>query len=184
MKQGILIFGPSGSGKTTLGKVVAKQLGIAFIDIDDFIWRKDTEIPFSVMYSRTEKINRLMEAISNTEQFVMAGSMDSFHEYFDPFFVLAVYLTAPSHVRVTRVHQREYAEFGERVLAGGDMYQAHQQFLEDVARYESGGGSTSRDVHEKWATSLSCEVLRLDGSKEISENANLISNRFRGCCVL
>ena len=59
MKQGILIFGPSGSGKTTLGKVVAKQLGIAFIDIDDFIWRKDTEIPFSVMYSRTEKINRL-----------------------------------------------------------------------------------------------------------------------------
>ena len=31
------IVGPSGSGKTTLGKVVAKQLGIAFIDIDDFI---------------------------------------------------------------------------------------------------------------------------------------------------
>ena len=125
-----------------------------------------------------------MEAISNTEQFVMAGSMDSFHEYFDPFFILAVYLTAPSHVRVTRVHQREYEEFGERVLEGGDMFQAHQQFLEDVARYEIGGGSTSRDVHEKWAASLSCEVLRLDGSKEISENANLILNKYQGLCTL
>ena len=46
MKQGTIIFGPSGSGKTTLGKIVAQQLEIPFLDIDDYIWRKDTEIPF------------------------------------------------------------------------------------------------------------------------------------------
>ena len=41
--------------------------------------------------SRTEKINRLMKVIPKTDHFVMASSMDSFHEYFDPFF----YLSAP-----------------------------------------------------------------------------------------
>ncbi len=91
MKQGIIIFGPSGSGKITLGKIVAQQLKILFLDIDDHIWRKDTEITFSAMYSRTEKINRLMKVIPKTDHFVMASSMDSFHEYFDPFF----YLSAP-----------------------------------------------------------------------------------------
>ena len=30
----------------------------------------------------------------------MAGSMNSFHEYFDPMFLLAVYLTADAKVRV------------------------------------------------------------------------------------
>ena len=38
-------------------------------------------MPFQVMYSREEKISRLMAAAREAEEFVMAGSMDSFHEY-------------------------------------------------------------------------------------------------------
>ncbi len=184
MKQGTIIFGPSGSGKTTLGKIVAQQLEIPFLDIDDYIWRKDTEIPFSVMYSRTEKINRLMDAVSKIDHFVMAGSMDSFHEYFDPFFVLAVYLTAPTELRVARAHQREYKTFGSKVLAGGDMYQSHQRFLDDIAGYDYGRGSASRAVHEKWADSLSCQVLRLDGSRNLAENTNVILEKYKTLCAL
>lgn len=71
MKKGIMIFGPAGSGKTTLGRMVAQQLGFLFIDIDDHIWQKDTEIPSSVMYSRSEKISKLMDAVSPTDHFVM-----------------------------------------------------------------------------------------------------------------
>lgn len=178
MKQGIIIFGPAGSGKTTLGRMVAEQLGIPFVDIDDHIWRQDTDIPFSVMHTRTEKIDNLMRAISHTEKFVMAGSMDSFHEHFDPFFTLAVHLTAPAEVRVARVHKREFEEFGERVLEGGDMYESHRRFLEDVAAYDFGGGSTSLEVHTKWAETLQCPVLRLDGNRDLQENAKIIVEKY------
>ena len=55
MATGIMIMGSSGSGKTTLGELVAKELGYTFVDIDEYIWRKDTEIPFSTMYPKAEK---------------------------------------------------------------------------------------------------------------------------------
>ena len=110
MPKGLILLGPSGSGKTTLGKLVAGRLGIAFLDIDDYIWRTDTAIPYTVMYTKAEKIRRLMDAVEKAGEFVMAGSMNSFHEYFDPFFLLAVYLTAEEKLRVSRVHDRELAE--------------------------------------------------------------------------
>ena len=59
MATGIMIIGPSGSGKTTLGRLVADELGYPYFDVDDYIWRKDTKEPYSVMYSRDEKIEGL-----------------------------------------------------------------------------------------------------------------------------
>ena len=171
LKRGIMIFGPAGSGKTTLGRMVAQQLDFLFVDIDDYIWRKDTEIPFSLLYSRTERISNLMDAISQTDHFVMAGSMDSFHEHFDPFFALAVYLTAPTKVRIARVHEREYEEF------------EHRRFLADVAAYDTGGGSTSFVVHNEWAKSLRCPVLRLNGSEDISSNLSAVVTKYTEVCT-
>lgn len=51
MARGIIIFGPAGSGKTTLGKLVAENLDFPYFDIDEYIWRRDTDIPFTVMYA-------------------------------------------------------------------------------------------------------------------------------------
>ena len=51
MSTGIMIIGPSGSGKTTLGKVVADKLKYPYFDVDDYIWKKDTKKPYTVMYS-------------------------------------------------------------------------------------------------------------------------------------
>ena len=174
MPKGLILLGPSGSGKTTLGKLVAGRLGIAFLDIDDYIWRKDTAIPYTVMYTKAEKIRRLMEAVEKEGEFVMAGSMNSFHEYFDPFFLLAVYLTAEEKLRVSRVHDRELAEFGSRILPGGDMFEAHQAFLMDSAAYDHGAASCSSRQHELWLSQLTCPVLRLDGEEDPEKNAERI----------
>lgn len=47
MTRGIILFGSAGSGKTTLGRMIAAELGFPYYDIDDYIWRDDTEIPYT-----------------------------------------------------------------------------------------------------------------------------------------
>lgn len=179
MAKGIMITGSSGAGKTTLGRLVAKELGYIFVDIDDYIWRKDTPIPFSEMYPREEKISRLTAAISGSEHFVMAGSMDSFHEHFDPFFELVVHLNADAELRARRVHERELSWFGSRILEGGDMYAAHQSFLIGVKGYDFGVGGCSLQQHEQWINSLNCRVIRLDGAKCLQENKDEIIRAYK-----
>lgn len=178
--HGMIILGPAGSGKTTLGRYVAGELGIAFLDIDRYIWREDTQIPYTVMYPREEKIRNLMGAVQKAQEFVMAGSMNSFHEHFDPLFRLAVYLTADAGIRVERVHKRELDGFGSRVLPGGDMYSAHQQFLREVAAYDCGASSCSSSQHGAWLSQLSCPILRLDGSDPLEENARMVIGAYQG----
>ena len=57
----VAVVGSSGSGKTTLGRKLAQELGYPYFDIDDYLWRKDTPIPFTRMYSRQEKASALSE---------------------------------------------------------------------------------------------------------------------------
>ena len=179
MATGIMIMGSSGAGKTTLGKLVAEELGYTFVDIDEYIWRKDTELPFSAMYPKAEKISRLQAAISDCEHFVMAGSMDSFHEHFDPYFELVVHLHANEKIRVNRVHERELGWFGERVLEGGDMYEEHQKMLKGIEGYDYGIGGCTLQQHEKWLNSLQCKVIQLDGADSLEKNLNIIVDTYR-----
>ena len=177
MARGIIIFGSAGSGKTTLGNIVANRLHYPYFDIDDYIWKKDTEIPFTVMYSREEKAGRLMRDICKFEHFVMAGSMDSFHAPFVPLFDLAVHITADVNVRLARIHKRELDLYGKRILEGGDMYEEHQAFLESAARYDT-NDSPGLKTHLDWASTLPCRVMYLDGSEELEQNAKRIVEAY------
>lgn len=178
MAFGIMIMGAPGAGKTTLGELTAREMGYTFLDIDDYIWRKDTEIPFSEMYPKAEKISRLMDAVSKCKHFVMAGSMDSFHEYFDPFFRLAVHLQTDAKVREERVREREFERFGHRILDGGDMHDQHERFLRDLSGYDVGIGGCTLQTHEVWLKSLQCKVIKLDGSNDLHENMKRIIDAY------
>ena len=178
MVTGIMIIGPSGSGKTTLGKLLANELGYPYYDVDDYIWRTDTAMPYTVMYSREEKINRLSQAISSCEHFVMAGSMSSFHQAFDEMFELMVLLYVEPNVRVNRVHNRAVERFGKRVLAGGDMYLNHMKFLESNRSYES-NGSPNLQEQKEWMNSLPCVKMELDGTDAPEANIKKIIEKWR-----
>ena len=184
MSRGIIIFGPAGSGKTTLGRLVAEKLGFPYYDIDDYIWRTDTPIPYTQMYSREEKVSRLMAAITQADHFVMAGSMDSFNAPFVPLFDLAVHLTCDLEVRLRRLDQREYAAFGERIRAGGDMYEEHQRFLHSASRYDTNDASPSMAFHSQWADTLPCKVLRLDGAASLEQNTAIIIKSYHMAVLL
>jgi len=179
MASGIMITGSSGAGKTTIGKLLAKELGYIFVDIDEYIWRKDTAIPFTAMYSKEEKISRLMGAIADCEHFVMAGSMDSFHEYFDPYFELVVHLHTDAETRAKRVHERAIERFGDRVLEGGDMYEDHQKMLTGIAGYDLGIGGCTLQQHEKWLKDLPCKVIKLDGADALEKNFGIMIDTYR-----
>jgi cytidylate kinase len=177
MARGIIIFGSAGSGKTTLGKLVAKRLEFQYFDIDDYIWRKDTDKPFTVMYTREEKINGLMSDISKGTNFVMAGSMDSFNSPFVPLFDLAIHITAAINTRIARINKREYEVYGEKIMEGGDMYEEHCRFLDIAARYDT-DGSPCMSTHAQWADSLPCKVLRLNGDEDLNKNVEIILHEY------
>ena len=177
MARGIIIFGSSGSGTTTLGREAAKLLGFQHFDLDDYLWRWDTKIPFTVTRPREERIKLLMGDISRFPHFIMSGSMDSYNAPFVPLFDLAVLIFAPVETRVERVNARELARFGERILPGGDMFETHKDFLAMVHRYDT-DGSPCRRVHEQWAATLPCPVLHVDGTVAIAKNAGRIVEQY------
>ncbi len=179
MSSGIIIIGPSGSGKTTLGKIAARKLGYPYFDVDDYIWKQNTDSPYTQMYTRDEKISRLSNDIAPYEHFVMAGSMSSFHYAFDEMFEMMVLLYVSPDIRIERVHKRAIERFGERVLEGGDMYEAHMRFLNDNRRYEEDGSPNMREQKE-WMENMSCVKIELDGAAELEKNADIIVNNWSG----
>ena len=181
--RGIILFGGMGVGDTTLGKAVAGALQWPHFDLDDFIWRWDTERPFMKTRPRAEKIALLNEAVSHHPHFVMSGSMWSFRREFEKRFELAVFLTAPAEIRAERIRRRELMRWGERVLPGGDMYEAegsiHKDYMACVRSYDEGPEEQfSRAQHEAWIRELPCPVMRLDGTDAIEENTKRIAARY------
>ena len=173
MSTGIMIIGPSGSGKTTLGKIVAQKLGYPYFDVDDYIWKQNTDSPYTQMYTREEKISRLSNDIASYEHFVMAGSMSSFHYAFDDMFEMMVLLYVEPDIRIQRVHKRAIERFGGRVLEGGDMYESHMKFLKDNRSYEEDGSPNMREQKE-WMKNMSCVKIELDGVADLESNADII----------
>lgn len=53
------------------------------------------------------------------------------------------------------------------MLPGGDLYGQEERFFDFVK-------SRSEDTVEEWVQGLSCPVIRIDGTKPVEENINLI----------
>ncbi len=182
MSKGIILFGAMGVGDTTLGKEVARRLHFQHFDLDDYHWRWDTEIPYTIFRSREERTEHLMGDISKCEHFVMSGSMWSIRKAFEPMFELAVFLTAPAEIRAERIRSRSIARWGDRVLPGGDMYEASAVYRD----YDACARSYDTDIspqacmaqHEKWVAELPCPVLQVDGTKPICENAEWVVQEY------
>ena len=177
--EALAMIGASGSGKTTLGKIVAQKLGYLYFDVDDYIWKQNTDSPYTQMYTREEKISRLNTDIAPYEHFVMAGSMSSFHYAFDDMFKMMVFLYVEPDIRIQRVHKRAIERFGRRVLEGGDMYESHMKFLKDNRSYEEDGSPNMREQKE-WMTNMSCVKIELDGATDLESNADIIVNNWSG----
>ena len=182
MPEGIILFGAMGVGDSTLGKEVAKRLNLPHFDLDNYHWRWDTEIPYTVFKSREERTADIMKAISGTSHFVMSGSMWSIRKAFEPLFNLAVFMTAPAEIRAERLRIRSVTRWGDRVLPGGDMYESSEVYKNYLACAQSYNQDIRPNAcliqHEQWVKELPCPVLRIDGTKPIAENAESVIARY------
>jgi len=118
---------------------------------------------------------------------VLAGTIFSDRELFEPMLDLAVYLSTPPAICAERVYKRELTRWGVRVQPRGDMYKKnrfHGDFEDYVANannYETAEEiKFGRKMHEKWAAELPCPLLRLDGTKCIPSNIELIMGELLG----
>ncbi|MNC19224.1 hypothetical protein D3C75_671520 [compost metagenome] len=168
--HGIIVFGANGSGKTTLGRELAKMLNCKHMDIEDYHFEK-SEIPYTAARSREDCLNLMLADIKKNGSFVISAVTGDFGDTIPLFYELAVFISAPIELRIKRIEQREYDRHGERIRKGGDMFEQHLKFV-DFA--------TSRSLSriEKWAETLSCPVIRIDGTEDWHTNAANIVERF------
>lgn len=176
----VYIFGASGSGTSTLGRELGRR-GFRWLDTDDFFW-----MPTDPMYTTKrpipDRIALITSALGEQEDAVLSGSVGSKKEPWGApllgLFDLAVFIYTPPDVRIQRLRDREYREFGDRIRPGGDMYENHTEFVEWAKKYDTATEEysiRSRVTDEAVIRDyLKCPVLRLDGTANAAENAELV----------
>jgi len=169
MIRRIHILGASGSGTTTLGRALAARLQCPHFDTDDYFWLP-TDPPFTQQRERTERAQLLMDDLTAQDAWVVSGSLCGWGDGAIPLFELVVFLWVPHAVRMERLHRREHARFGKRILPGGDMYESSQAFLAWAASYDEGSlDIRSRQRHDQWLSTLPCPIICFEGEYTIEE---------------
>jgi len=173
MGTGIIVCGLNGSGKSTLGKALAKKLDYHFIDIEDLYFPKtNPDYAYSSPRTREEVGDLLSQEIHAYENFVLASVKGDYGENIHPFFRYAVLIDVPKDIRIQRVKNRSFEKFGNRMLPGGDLHEREEKFFDLVK-------SRSEAAVEEWIQTLQCPIIRVDGTRPLSENADFIIARLQ-----
>ena len=171
MKNVIIVCGLNGAGKSTLGKALAEELNYRFIDIEDIYFPKDNPEYKDLNPRPFEEVERILSnIISENNNFVLASVKGIFNKDIVSHFKCAVYIEAPKETRIKRVYQRSYNKFGERMLEGGDLYEKEKAFFDFVK-------SKDENTVEVWMSSISCPIIRVNGTLPIDVNVTFIANR-------
>jgi hypothetical protein len=111
-----------------------------------------------------------MDDLTAQDAWVVSGSLWGWGDVAIPLFELVVFLAIPHDRRMARLRCREHDRFGERILPGGDMYEASQAFLMWAASYDEGGlDMRSRQRHDQWLSTLPYLILCFEGEYSIEE---------------
>ena len=167
---GIIVFGTNGSGKTTLGRELARFLNFNHIDHEKYAFN-ESEIPYTNPRSGEECIDMMLADIEKHGSFVISAVTGDFGKKIVQLYKLAVFMSVPHELRIERIKQREIERYGNRVLEGGDMYEQTQKFYDFIA---------TRPLAriEKWAESLICPIIHMDGTNDYRQATADIANRF------
>ena len=170
MPSGIIVFGANGSGKSTLGQELARVLSFKYMDIEDYHFIK-SEVPYTAARAREDCLHLMLADIKKHQSFVLSAVIVDFGEDISSMYDLAVFMSAPLKTRIERINQRACEQHGDRIREGGDMYDQHLKFIDFVT-------SRSLERIEYWAETLVCPVIYIDGTKSISENTEVVVEKY------
>ena len=160
---GILICGLNGCGKSTVGNALAKALGLHFIDIEHLYFsRNSASDPYRHPNSRQEVERLLLEEIRAQGDFVLAAVKGDYGEAIIPLYRCVVLLDVPRALRLQRVRHRSLQKFGSRMLPGGDLHEQEEAFFRLVEARRD-------DYVEQWVQTLTCPVIRVDGTQPVEK---------------
>lgn len=104
----IILLGANGSGKTTLGHGLARALNFAHFDTEDY-WFYKTDVPYTAIRPQEERNEMLLTDMKKHGSFVVSGDISGWNDEFRTMFDLAVFLAAPTEIRMKRIENREYS---------------------------------------------------------------------------
>lgn len=167
MGTGIIMCGLNGAGKSTLGKALAVKLNYRFIDNEDLYFPKtNPDYMYAAERTREEVEELLLSEIKAHENFVFTSVKGDYGKALS-FFKYAVLVSVPREIRLRRVKERSFKKFGGRALPGGDLYERERVFFDLIS-------SRSENTVEEWLRTFGGRVIRVDGTKPVDDNVNLI----------
>jgi adenylate kinase family enzyme len=156
----IHVTGAAGSGTSSLGAALAKELGMAHLEADDYFWIP-TEPPFTAKRDRAERLSSLLRDLRAKQGAMLSGAVMDWGVELENAFDLIVFLYVDASIRVERLRAREMERFGKSDPA----------FLEWAAQYDEGtleGRSLAK--HQAWLAARTCPVLELRGDLSVDEH--------------
>lgn len=173
MGIGIIVCGLNGAGKSTLGKALAEKLNYYFIDNEDLYFPKtDPNYIYASPRSREEVEKLLFREIKAHKNFIFTSVKGDYGENIVSFFHYAILIDVPKNIRLQRVKNRSFQKFGNRMLPGGDLYEQEEWFFDFVK-------SRAENTVEEWIKDINIPIIRIDGTKPIEENINIIIEQLQ-----
>ena len=174
MKHKIHIFGASGSGTTTISKVISGKLGYSHFDVDDYFWMR-TENPYAVERSVDERQLLIQNELLSCDKWILSGSLCGWGDMFIEYFDLVVFVYVPRGIRLERLRKREFERYGDKILDGGERYDASKEFIDWAAAYDEGTrNGRSLPMHEKWLKTISCPIVRIVNDALLDDSVNRV----------
>jgi adenylate kinase family enzyme len=176
------ILGGSGSGTSTLGRHLANQLSATWVDTDSVYWMP-SDPPFTVKRPIPERLALLETRLPTASDWVLSGSMISWGTPLIAHLTDVVLLSLDPDTRMARLRAREVERYGAaRIAPGGDLYEAHCEFMAWAARYDWPDQTIrSRDAHDAWLAALPphIRIHRLDSAAPVDVLVAAVSAGLR-----
>ncbi|NOX58520.1 MAG: adenylate kinase [Planctomycetes bacterium] len=170
----INILGASGCGASTVGRALSAALSVPYFDCDDY-FHGPSDPPFQNPRSPQERHGLIVADLPPTQSWVLSGGVAGWDPYPQLDFTLVVLLWVPTPIRIERLRRRERERFGKRILKGGDMHEAHEDFIEWASKYDVGdieGKTLAR--HEAYLAMQTCSVFELRDEISTDQAINMI----------
>ncbi|MBQ8799256.1 MAG: AAA family ATPase [Lachnospiraceae bacterium] len=172
MGNKVIICGGNGAGKSTLGKRLAKELGWTFRDIEDYYFpEKDSENKYATGRTGEEVAELLVEDMKRHENLILASVRGNHSDEIVSMFTCAVVIEVPKEIRMERIRNRSYGQFGDRILPGGDLHEQQERFFSMVE-------NRPEDYPTKWLEEVDIPVIYVDGTKTVEENVNRVAEKI------